>query len=108
MKDKDGDATKGRTFLELAHFRLWHPKSDLPQPGDPTPVNNWFEDPWGNPYWYCYKKNLSDATWVSPSFVLYSHGPDGKCVPGEEENSGLLSEVPDDPENADNIYFGRD
>jgi general secretion pathway protein G len=31
-------------------------------------------DPWGRPYQYAYK---STSPWTTPSFVLYSKGPDG-------------------------------
>jgi general secretion pathway protein G len=38
-------------------------------------------DPWGRPYQYAYK---STSPWTTPSFVLYSKGPDGA-------DAGLIS-----------------
>ncbi len=108
LLDADGDPRKGRTFVDLSRFRLWLPDSELPDPDLPTIVNNWFADPWGKWYYYYYKKGASDTAWKSKGFLLYSHGPDGDCVIGAAEDSGFMDQVPDDPLNRDNLYYGRD
>jgi len=56
-------------------------------------------DPWGNAYVYFYKEPPSG--WMSPGFVLYSAGPDGR------HNPTLLSggyPQRDLDENRDNLY----
>lgn len=112
LLDAGGASRKGRTFVDISKFRLWLSDSQLPDPELPTIVNNWFADPWGKWYYYYYKKGASDGNWKSKGFLLYSHGPDGECRPGPEEDSGLLDEMLDTPEaiefNRDNLYYGRD
>ncbi len=103
---------KGRTFVEIERFNI--ALSDrMPNDAgtsDATELKrNWFNDPWGEWYWYYYRPDgYSTDTWKTPGFLLYSHGPDMACTPGTEETTGLVSDVPDVPVNADNIYHGRD
>jgi len=108
--------TKGRSFVELSRFTLAHPEPtdpEYPQPDSTSPVFNWFNDPWPradgrNWYYYAYRKGEGDLAWTSPSYLLYSHGPDGACDIGQAQNTGLIADVPADPQNEDNLYAGRD
>lgn len=104
---------KGRVFVDVARFTVDRIEAaDLPDPDDPSPRMNWFNDPWGQWYYYHYKKSPSDADWKSKGFLLYSHGPDGLCNVGDAEDSGLLEDLPGDGDNIarnrDNIYYGRE
>lgn len=106
-------AVKGRTFIDLAKFSLASEDPEkIPDPTDTKVVENWFDDPWGKWIWYYYRKGPPsgsdpDTKWLSPSFLLYSHGPDGECETGVAEDTGLISDIPNDPQNADNIYAGH-
>lgn len=57
-------------------------------------------DPWGHPYVYIYK--VPPDTWASPSFLLYSCGPDGIDTRPANGFSDLSL-----PGNADNLYAGE-
>lgn len=106
-------AVKGRAFVDLAKFELdTYESAKMPDPTDPKVVMNWFNDPWGERIWYYYRKgplsgSNADTKWKSPSFLLYSHGPDGECDTEVAKETGLLSDIPNDPDNADNIYAGH-
>lgn len=104
---------KGRSFIEISRFRLdLNAPEDLPDPDSTTLKLNWFADPWGKWYYYEYRKSPSDTVWVSPSYLLYSHGPDGECDIGQAESTGMLKDLPTDAEtqaeNEDNLYAGID
>lgn len=89
-----GASASGRAFIEIARFTL--------RQDDSESAGNQLLDPWGRPYVYAYK---SQAPWTNPSYVLYSTGPDGR------DSAGLLAGgFPDyaTPENAGNLYAGRD
>lgn len=120
VRDADGQPVLGRVFVELSKFELWSTDEALiPDPANPAPVVNWFNDPWGNWYYYHYRRGAPGSAagddWQSPGFLLYSHGPDGACniglpdQPGTPANTGLLRDFPGgtDSINADNLYYGR-
>ncbi len=101
-------ATKNRTFIETSRFVLAsNAGGDQPDPTATTLRANRFVDPWGESYYYHYRKSAADAVWGNPSFLLYSHGPDGACSIGSAANTGWLADVPADEENLDNLYAGR-
>lgn len=112
---------KGRVFVDFDRFTLAsRDEDDLPNTADasdPTEIKvNWFNDPWGEWYYYRYRRSSSDGVWKSRGFLLYSHGPDGKCNVGDSDEpatpfrTGLLEEFPagTDEINRDNLYYGRD
>ena len=104
-------SSPGREFVQLSQFQLAN--GDVPDPDDSTPAKhtNWFNDPWGKWYYYVYRKSATDTDWAIPGFLLYSHGPDGGCVLGNAEDTGLLDDLPttaaDKAINADNLYYGH-
>jgi prepilin-type N-terminal cleavage/methylation domain-containing protein len=115
--------TRGKMFVELSRFTLAN--GEVPNPDTTATVRlvNWFNDPWSkednsNWYYYRYKTAANDANWKSAGFLLYSHGPDGRCFLGSETEltapvrTGLLENMPDSADairdNADNIYYGRE
>lgn len=103
---------KGRTLIDLSRFKLWSLSEEhMPKAESPDIVNNWLDDPWsgdfpppGKWYWYRYK---SGPNWRSKGYILYSHGPDGECVLGSAEDTGLIEDVPANDSNRDNVYHGR-
>jgi len=67
-------------------------------------------DPWGEPYQYEYKNNPSDTSWQTPSFVLWSHGPDMQS--DEPLDDGIIdNDYGNDsvqyPHDIDNIVYSR-
>ena len=113
-------AQKGRTFVYVERFTVDRTaEADLPDPNDPLPRMNWFNDPWGNCYYYHYRKAAPGTPvgdeWKSKGFLLYSYGPDGNCQVGNAGETGLIEDLPTESEspanfadNRDNIYYGRD
>ncbi len=112
---------KGRVFVDFDRFTLAsRDEDDLPnsaEADDPTDIKiNWFNDPWGQWYYYRYRRSANDTVWLSKGFLLYSHGPDEACNVGDKEQpstpfrTGLLDRFPPgtDEINRDNIYYGRD
>lgn len=105
-----------RSFVELSRFTLAsNAAADLPASGPTVFLTNWFNDPWGKWYYYVYRPKWATGgspNWDSPSYLLYSHGPDGECFIGTAADSGLLTDLPTQPEqreaNEDNLYAGRD
>jgi prepilin-type N-terminal cleavage/methylation domain-containing protein len=92
----------GRSSLEAARFTIAHAASPT-VPSDPfTDAAAVLIDPWGKPYVYCYKTEISP--WTNPGFVLYSVGPDGNDAPALL-TGGQINAVP--AENLDNIYANR-
>lgn len=93
----------GKVYLPFAQHSL--ERTDLPDPANTTEVANALVDPWGRRYIYYYKNNGSPGTWIVPSYILFSAGPDGKAgvtiaATGEET-------VANAAEAADNIYANR-
>lgn len=43
----------------------------------------YIRDSWDAPVLYFYDRIASTSTWRNPSFILYSHGPDGVSAPPE-------------------------
>lgn len=82
----------GRVQLDVALF-TYDP------PADPEEnANVRLIDPWGQPYHYVYKTNISP--WTNPGYVLCSAGPDGR-LDATLLAGGRLN--PDAPDNLDNI-----
>lgn len=113
-------SSRGRTFVDFSRFTLdLNDEDDLPNDEtdpDPTEIKiNWFNDPWGQWYYYRYRRSADDTTWLSKGFLLYSHGPDAACNLGDSESpttpfrTGLLERFPagTDEINRDNLYYGR-
>lgn len=101
-----GDAINGRTFVDLSRFRLERTEdqpNSFPTATGTTQVRNAFIDPWGRRYFYYYKNISSPNTWIQPSYLLYSVGPDG--LHDDPPNSGAIDN--DAAENTDNIYANR-
>ncbi len=97
-----------RSFVELSRFHLRI--EDPEAPGYLT--DNYFVGPWDRdgdgvayPYSYYYKKIDAEGDWEAPSFLLFSHGPDGRCLYDPNITRGFVTDA---PENTDNIYAGRD
>lgn len=90
MRDLHPD---GRVQLDVALF-TYDP------PADPEEnANVRLVDPWGQPYVYIYKKQMSP--WGRPDYVLVSAGPDGRI------DTTLLAGArlnPDAADNLDNIH----
>ena len=92
--------TSGKCFVDLARFSLFSKEAvDMPTPTGSTPVANAFLDPWGQTYVYYYK-TAGSSTWTSPTYVLFSVGPDG--INTDPTTAGVVTY--DDANNLDNIY----
>jgi prepilin-type N-terminal cleavage/methylation domain-containing protein len=90
----------GHTFIEAGRLTL--KTADAVAPG------NVLLDPWGQPYHYVYFTRLLGGS-LTPGYVLFSGGPDGRVKPDDPPSSGALAGVPDvsAPENADNVYSNQ-
>jgi general secretion pathway protein G len=98
--------TSGKCFVELARFALYSTAAaDMPAPTGNTPVSNAFLDPWGQTYIYYYK-TVGGTSWTSPSYVLFSVGPDGVKADTDISPAGVVNydAATMDPKNLDNIY----
>jgi type II secretory pathway pseudopilin PulG len=100
--------TSGKCFVDLARFSLFSTESkDMPTPTGSTPVANAFLDPWGQTYVYYYKTVTTGVqAWTSPSYVLFSFGPDGDKADVDITAAGVVQydTATMDPKNLDNIY----
>jgi general secretion pathway protein G len=103
--------TSGKSFVDLARFSLFSKEAaDMPTPTGNTPVSNAFLDPWGQTYVYYYKTVATGTpTWRSPSYVLFSVGPDGEKEDADITALGVVNHdtATMDPKNVDNIYANR-
>jgi len=88
-----------RSYLDLLRFSL---QDSAALPGtDDSQAKNALLDPWGRRYVYYYK---TSATWVQPSYVLMSSGPDGLiAAPLATTGDPQVS----DAKNLDNLYANR-
>ena len=103
--------TSGKCFVDLARFSLFSTEpNDMPTPTGSTPVANAFLDPWGQTYVYYYKTVTTGVQpWTSPSYVLFSVGPDGLKADTDITAAGVVQYDTEtmDSKNLDNIYANR-
>jgi prepilin-type N-terminal cleavage/methylation domain-containing protein len=109
-----GTRLNGPTLVDVSSLTLELPLSAadlttfaLPVGNPPAKpaVNNAFVDPWGNRYFYFYKRpGAAPSSWSAPSYLLYSAGPDGAAT-NLPSPAGLFSgRNRTSGDNADNIY----
>ncbi|MGH8017731.1 MAG: type II secretion system protein [Opitutaceae bacterium] len=108
-KDPFPAGEEKRSFVQLSRFHLRIEDPDAPE----YLTNNYFAGPWDResdgvpyPYSYYYKKIGPETIWEAPSFLLFSHGPDGRCIYDANLAKGFVTHGV--AENADNLYAGRD
>lgn len=94
-------ASAGRVQIETAKFNFALAATPDASVDPATNAAAVLVDPWGQSYRYAYK---SATPWTSPSFVLYSIGPDGADTPAL-----LVGGYPDTAAaaNGDNLYANR-
>jgi len=112
--------SKSKHFVELAKFQMnLEPIADSSQPPKTLDTNfedNYFVDPWGEPYQYSYESGdevvnegntFGPTSWKKKGFVLMSLGPDkqGSSIPVD----GLMDDYrSSDSVNQDNLIYGED
>ena len=121
--DKDGTMVNknARSFVDFTSFSLEREKaSDAPGNAslrlETLPISepsvtdadpdfaNAFIDPWGNRYLYYYKTITTAGAWKSPSYILFSAGPDGLVSYSDANKSSGKLPDPSIEVNADNVY----
>ena len=98
--------TSSKCFVDLARFSLYSKEAtDMPTPTGNTRVANAFLDPWGQTYVYYYK-TVGGTAWTSPTYVLFSVGPDGEKADADITALGVVNydAATMDPKNMDNSY----
>jgi prepilin-type N-terminal cleavage/methylation domain-containing protein len=97
--------TNQKFFVDLARFSLFQTESANMPTAAGLPVENAFLDPWGQTYIYYYK-TVGGATWTSPTYVLFSVGPDGEKADTDINSAGVVNydSATMDTKNLDNIY----
>jgi prepilin-type N-terminal cleavage/methylation domain-containing protein len=105
------DRLAGPTFLDAGRFTLNGTlatnyqlvTAQPPKPPFKTEQNVSILDPWGHPYLYYYKRASNPAAWRSPTYVLYSAGPDGAQTLPINQATGIFNAT-QPTNNADNLY----
>ncbi len=109
--------TNRKPFVDATKLRICDPIDPVLQDVDPEKLDVYFGDPWNEPYLYffdttSYITNESNTSWQSPSFVLFTKGPDTKAVDVKlMYTTGIIPNDEDyrmPEENIDNIIYGRD
>lgn len=106
LKQGNVPDTGPRTFIDPT--KIAFEGSDLPEePNDEPNRDNYFVDPWGEPYVYVYGKDAS-STWRAFGYQLLSSGPDGEYSTSLIGADGLISETEQSSSsNVDNIFVGE-
>lgn len=108
--------TKARKpFIDVLKFKLCDPSNKDSQSVDASKDGVYLADPWDEPYMYLYNTSTVagslESEWTSPSFVLFTKGPDTKAKDVRNMySSGIIppNDVYTEPEvNLDNIIYGR-
>jgi prepilin-type N-terminal cleavage/methylation domain-containing protein len=97
--------TGSKCFVDLARFTLVDTTAAAMPTAAGGPVANAFLDPWGRTYIYNYK-TVGNAAWTSPSYVLFSVGPDGLYAAADIPVTGVVNYDTNtmNTSNLDNIY----
>jgi prepilin-type N-terminal cleavage/methylation domain-containing protein len=103
---KINELTGSKCFVDLARFTLINPTAAGMPTAAGNPVTNAFLDPWGRTYIYNYKTVGNEAAWTSPSYVLFSIGPDGLYAAADIPVTGVVNYDTNtmNTSNLDNIY----
>jgi len=87
----------GRPFIDISKVTLQNPET-----AETLSTDNYFVDPWGNPYQYGFRNDPGQLSWRRFGYLLFSDGPDEANAEGGIPGDGLPDR--DAALNRDNIY----